>query len=368
MRNYSCIKVCIAVLTIAFAVTMGTVHGSTRMQASPVTPANVTQILVPCPPTDMSCGPYDKIAPDGWVRRAKDGKVINFVEVKHDNNTITIFSASPGEPWIGETVDFDFSRMMYEGGVTSRVSPTEVIGGTYRGTIIGVYEVSSDSSPDTCRRPIAAGLKCNCDLRTLRPLQGAVGQEEVRNKKEDIEIGKKTRLDLAFDPIKLVRGPDGLYVTDHHHGAKAWIEAGQTMGTCVIQSDTMSIDPKQFWADLKNLKLVRLANEKGETITETQLPRKLMDLPDDPYRTLAWMVRKRDGFCRALMQGNTEFAEFKWADWMRTRPELPYKEVKASPKKMRAKALELAKGPLAAGLPGYRGDKPLDYTCGPDPD
>lgn len=374
MRNYSFIKVCIAVLTIALAVTMGTVPGSTQMQASPVSTSNVTQVRVLCQPTDMSCGPYDKIAQDRWVRRAKDGKVINFVEVKHDNNTITLFSASPGETVLGETVDFDFSRMTYGGGVTSRVAPDQLVGGSYIGTITGVYEISTYSSPDTCKQQTAAGVKCTCDLGSLRPLQGAVGMEEVGDKAKDIGSGKKTRHHLAYDPIKIVRGPNGLYVTDHHHGALAWLKAGQKMGTCQIQFDTISTEPTQFWADLKAKKLVRLANEKGESITETQLPTKLMDLPDDPYRTLAWMVRKKDGFCRALMQGNTEFAEFKWADWFRKRPELPLDKVKASPKNMRAKALELAKDPtkandpLAASLPGYRGDKPLNYACDPDPD
>jgi hypothetical protein len=80
------------------------------------------------------------------------------------------------------------------------------------------------------------------------------------------------------------------------------------------------------------------------------------------------MVRKKDGFCRARMQGQTEFAEFRWADWLRSRTELPYTRVKAPPKDMRATAVRLAKTPAAAGLPGYRGDKPSQYKCPPDPE
>jgi hypothetical protein len=364
MRIYSCIKVSIAVLTITFAVIMGTVPASTRRQASPVLTSNVTQVRFRCNPTDKWCGLYDKTAPDRWVQRTNDGKGFNFVEDGHGKQTVSLSDASRGIK-----MEFDFSRMQYGGGITALVAPDQGVGSSFAGTITDVYEIIANNSPDTCKQQTGAGMKCTCALGSLRPLQGAVGLEEVISKKNDIESGKKTRLDLAYDPIKIVRGPNELlFVTDHHHGARAWLEAGHTMGTCVIQSDTSATDPTQFWADLKAKKLVRLADEKGNSITETQLPTKLKDLPDDPYRTLAWMVRKKDGFCRALMQGNTEFAEFKWADWMRTRPELPYKEVKASPKKMRAKALELAKGPLAASLPGYRGDKPPSYTCPPDPD
>jgi len=210
--------------------------------------------------------------------------------------------------------------------------------------------------------------------------------EEVMKKSDDIKRDElvsatKRRFDLAYDPIKIVRGPLGLlYVTDHHHGALAWLEAGHTMGTCQIQDvrrpdDNGNIpsyqtwtDSTQFLRDLNTRKLARLADENGNSIIEKQLPTSLRALPDDPYRTLAWMVRKKDGFCRALMQGNTEFAEFKWADWMRTRPELPYDRVKASPRNLRDAALRLAKSTAAVGLPGYRGDQPANYKCGPDPD
>jgi hypothetical protein len=382
MRIHSFIKVCIAILTIAFAMTMSTVPGSTRMQASPVLTSNITQIRVLCqsPNYGPPCGPYDKIAPDRWVQRTQDGNVLNYVEVSRGDNTMSLFNgASPGETVMGTRVDFDFSGMKYSGGVTSRTSPTEAVGSAFTGGVItGVYEISADNSPETCtQQTTAPGAKCNCDLRSLRPLQGAVGMEEVRDKEKDIRSGKKKRLDLAYDPIKIARGPNGLlYVTDHHHGARAWLEAGHTMGTCQIQSDTISTDPTQFWADLNRLKLVRLADKDGKSITATQLPTTLATLPDDPYRTLAWRVRKGDGFCRALMTGNKEFAEFQWADWLRKRAEFknPPGPNGDWSKSKRAAAIELAKDPTKANdpfvqsLPGYRGDKPLAYTCAADPD
>jgi hypothetical protein len=75
-----------------------------------------------------------------------------------------------------------------------------------------------------------------------------------------------------------------------------------------------------------------IENKDGGVIAPDALPTSLEQLPDDPYRTLAWMVRKRDGFCRALMQ-QKEFAEFIWADWMRGQNELPPAQVAAAPKK-----------------------------------
>jgi hypothetical protein len=325
------------------------------------------------------------------VLRLDAGKVTEFVEDPQSpiNQTVmTLKSAS------GMDVRFDFVYMNVSVGMGTD-SMGKSRGKSGSGTIINITEISTDKSPDptqnpheTCTRQTSPGVKCTCDLRTLRPLQGAIGMEEVRKKSGDIVdtdklvTGKKTRLDLAYDPIKIVRGPIGrLYVTDHHHGARAWLEAGHIMGTCQIQevrmtddngniySYTVSTDWTQFWADLKTKKLVRLADQNGNPIAaERFLPETLKDLPDDPYRTLAWRVRKGGGFCRALMTGNTEFAEFQWADWLRTRITPSPQEGKNWSNRKREAAIALAKTSAAAGLPGYRGDKPPGYTCPPDPD
>jgi hypothetical protein len=211
-------------------------------------------------------------------------------------------------------------------------------------------------------------VNCTCDLKSLRPLQGAVGMGEVQQKADKIKNKpKKEESKLAADPIKVVRGPGGqLFVTDHHHGARAWLLAGYSSGVCSIERDPSTPDPEKFWPRLEDLKKVHLENKDGVVIAPDALPTSLEKLPDDPYRTLAWMLRKKDGFCRALMQ-QKEFAEFIWADWMRGRIELPPAQVAAAPKKFLETALKLAKSPAAAGLPGYVGDKPISFTC-PDDD
>ena len=92
------------------------------------------------------------------------------------------------------------------------------------------------------------------------------------------------------------------------------------------------------------------------------------------------MVRKRDGFCRSLMTGETAFAEFQWADWMRGQQDkLPLASVKAATDKSlwdRSKkdreaaqkrvlddAVALAISPGAQGLPGYRANRANITNC-----
>jgi hypothetical protein len=216
-----------------------------------------------------------------------------------------------------------------------------------------------------CDPQTAPRVNCTCDLTSLRPLQGAVGMVEVQHKADKIKknLGKEEDK-LAADPIKVVRGPGGqLFVTDHHHGARAWLLAGYPSGVCSIERDLSSADPEKFWSQLKDLKKVHLENKDGLAIVPDALPKSLEQLPDDPYRSLAWMVRKDDGFCRERME-QKEFAEFIWADFMRDK--FPAAEVAAAPQKLRKAAVELARSPAAAGLPGYVGEKPASLTCQDD--
>ena len=234
-------------------------------------------------------------------------------------------------------------------------------------TGISVFTPTLRAEMSACSPQTPNDMNCSCDLHSLRPLQGAIGMGEARDKAAKIaKKPTKEMQDLADDPIKTVRGPDGsLFITDHHHGARAWLLAGFSHGICTIQLGPSPDDLTAFWSELQARHLVRLADKDGNVITPDALPKMLEQMPDDPYRTLAWLVRKNDGFCRSLMQ-QKEFAEFLWADWMRRRPELPAAQVTAAPEKMLTSALKLVESPAAADQLGYRGDKPQGFTCPKD--
>lgn len=179
---------------------------------------------------------------------------------------------------------------------------------------------------------------CKCDLADLKPLQGAVGLREVKHKQRDISAGvDDERRELAKDPIKVVAGPSGFYITDHHHTALAWLRAKTKWGTsslCEVRAlrddsgrpQTFQTEA-DFWATLKAAHLVRLKDEHGTDIRD---PHKLPSLEglaehDDVYRSLAWKVRDK-GFCRPAC--NKEFLEFQWADFFRSHQDrLPVKAV-----------------------------------------
>ena len=155
----------------------------------------------------------------------------------------------------------------------------------------------------------AAQTVCRCDLTVLRPLQGAVGMQEVAYKEKRISKHRDREYEkLEADPIKVVAGPDGqFFITDHHHGAKAWLQSGAQKGFCKVINSEKNLPrtfetEQQFWAVLEKAHLVRLKNEKGVDIEPSELPKMLEAMPDDPYRSLAWLVREKGGFCKSRMR------------------------------------------------------------------
>jgi hypothetical protein len=214
----------------------------------------------------------------------------------------------------------------------------------------------------TCDRQTGTSQACSCDLRSLRPLQGAIGMMEAVDMSEKIRTKPvKALANLASDPIKTVRGPGGdLFITDHHHGARALLLAGYSSGICRIDPDLSALASARFWTTLEERHLIRLADQDGKSISPDALPKSLEQMPDDPYRTLAWLVRKANGFCRARMM-QTEFAEFQWADWLRGK--LPAANVGASPADALPDALALVQSPQAADRPGYVGNDPNSAKC-----
>jgi hypothetical protein len=208
---------------------------------------------------------------------------------------------------------------------------------------------------------------CTCDLTKLRPLQGAVGMKQVIYMESRItDDPKHERRKLEDDPIKVVAGVGGqLFIIDHHHTAEAWLGAKTEWGTnalCKIVNSEKGLPPEfktedEFWAALKAAGLARLKNESGIDIDPAQLPKTLEAMADDPYRSLAGLVRQKGGFCKS----SREFAEFAWADWFRSKSAtLDIQNLPSDPNDKNAtmdEAVEMAHSSEAESLPGYSAAK-----------
>jgi hypothetical protein len=197
-------------------------------------------------------------------------------------------------------------------------------------------------------------------LSQLRCTQITVGMQQSEHKREKIkELSKRPGelLDyLMKHPIRVVLGPDGhAYVIDHHHLALALINEGYETVPMVVEDDFSGLargrTPKQamakFWAVMEEKKYVHPYDENGKRRAISAIPKKLKDLKDDPYRSLAGFAREAGAFDKIM----TPFAEFEWADYFRAH--ISEKMIRKHFDKALDMAIELAHQAAAKKLPGF---------------
>ncbi len=187
-------------------------------------------------------------------------------------------------------------------------------------------------------------------LKLLLPTQLTVGMIEVRDKAAHLTSmqPKERREFLLEHPMPVVLGPAGRrYITDHHHLARAALEAGLETAFYVMESDLSTAGPDAFWIEMDRNNWVHPLDENGVRHHYATLPGDLRQLVDDPYRSLAAAVRNAGGYLKTSLP----FAEFIWADFFRRM--IAIEDLRANFHAAVETAMPLARSHLAAGLPGY---------------
>ena len=127
------------------------------------------------------------------------------------------------------------------------------------------------------------------------------------------------------DMKTVVIGPRGtLDLTDGHHTFSTFRAAdggrnGQLTVWVKVSDNFSALDETAFWARMREENKVWLTNGRNQPITPQQLPSSvgLQSLGDDPYRSLVYFTRD---VAYAPPGHATEFLEFYWADWLRSKP------------------------------------------------
>lgn len=189
-------------------------------------------------------------------------------------------------------------------------------------------------------------------IADLRPTQITVGFHEVEEKRQAwrARSGKKESIYLGSHMIPVVAGPKGrLFVTDHHHMARAMHEEGVKDILVNVISDLSALEKDSFWVVMDCRGWCHPYDADGVRKNFSDIPASIADLVDDPFRSLAGALRRAGGFAKDV----TPFSEFLWADFLRRRMER-----RAAEKDFEtalADALKLAKGHEAGYLPGWCG-------------
>jgi hypothetical protein len=193
------------------------------------------------------------------------------------------------------------------------------------------------------------------EIAALRPTQITVGLREVEEKRDRLREHKQKKIGkfLGDHMIPVVRGPkDRLYVIDHHHLALALHKEGIRNVLVTVVSDLSVLDGDAFWTYLDHHAWVHPYDTEGRRRTYADIPRSVIDLKDDPFRSLAGELRRLGGFAK----DTTPFSEFLWADFFRRR--IKRRRLEKNFNAAIEHAMELAKSGEARYLPGWCG--PLD--------
>jgi hypothetical protein len=190
-------------------------------------------------------------------------------------------------------------------------------------------------------------------ISSLRPTQMTVGMREVKEKRKrfrDHKSKKKQQEMIGRHMIPVVLGPDErYYVVDHHHLARALHDEGIKDILVTVIGDLTMVEKDAFWGVMDNKRWVYPYDAKGERRHFNDLPKSIIDLKDDPFRSLAGELRRAGGFAK----DTTPFSEFLWADFLRR--QMQRKTVEDDFDKALEKALQFARGKNAIYLPGWCG-------------
>jgi len=155
-------------------------------------------------------------------------------------------------------------------------------------------------------------------LDKLRPTQITVGLREVAEKRQewrDQGVDKAGEF-LGRHMMPVILGPGRhSYIIDHHHLARALHDEGVPHVLTSIVSDLSRLDADAFWFNLDNRGWMHPFDDKGRRRDYQAIPKTVSDLVDDPYRSLAGVLRRKGGFAK----DTTPFSEYLWADFLRRR-------------------------------------------------
>jgi hypothetical protein len=183
-----------------------------------------------------------------------------------------------------------------------------------------------------------------------------IGLAEVRSRQKDFlndSDDERSRY-LKSKPVPLIRNKEGaLWMVDRHHRLRALLELDPEITSFGYVIEDLPTSHRQ--AVLEHLQArgwLYLYDGRGNGPHEPRdLPSGLMDLHDDPYRSLVWKLKKE----RVIKpQPLIPYHEFRWGAWLRSRPLPPFSSMQLEPALPAARRLVQSTG--AAHLAGWTGD------------
>jgi hypothetical protein len=188
-------------------------------------------------------------------------------------------------------------------------------------------------------------------IKSLCPTQLTVGLLEVGVKKKRLQaMSPEDQAKFLYDhPMPVVIGPGNkLYITDHHHLARAALEVKIDQACFEVDDDLSALTQDKFWVEMNKQSWVHPLDQNGVRHRYESIPKSLDKLVDDVYRSVAGFVRDAGGYDKT----HTAFAEFIWADFFRRN--IAIEDVIADFAGAIVLGMQLARSPIAKRIPGFK--------------
>ena len=193
-------------------------------------------------------------------------------------------------------------------------------------------------------------------IKDLHPTQMCVGLSEVWNRQADfLQESKSQRLRyLRNKPIPIVRNKGKeLWILDRHHRLRALLEndiESEAYGYLVSEVNNTGIDETLKYLGQQGW-LYLFDRQGNGPHSPKSLPQNLLEMEDDPYRSLVWKLKKEGVINPSPL---TPYHEFHWGRWLRTRSLPPFDSRNLYPAISVAKKLACTKN--ASHLAGWKGE------------
>jgi len=156
--------------------------------------------------------------------------------------------------------------------------------------------------------------------RELAPTQPTIGRFEVSLKAERFRLMSPRDLDGYLDEkrskdkgVQVVKGQGRFWVVDGHHTLTALNSLSEVRVLYLEQlEDWTGLDEQAFWKRMRKRGWV-LERGRGEPMSRETFSERLGGLLDDPFRSLAWLIRKMGAF----EDLKRPYQEFTVADFLR---------------------------------------------------
>lgn len=217
------------------------------------------------------------------------------------------------------------------------------------------FSHGSDESFHLFHALLPAGTPVSINAHLLRPTQGVIGFREVSAKRKKIEkqSSRKRAAYLQKKNLPIVIGPGGAaWMVDGHHTLCALLVADVSDKTAYgrIIANWSELPVSEFWRRMRASNYVYLKQPGGRAaISPTRLPASLLQMADDPYRSLAWAVGKAGGY---EVQDDVFYQKFRWCEFFRSRIEWDDSSKKDFNRAV-VEATTLAHSRAADRLPGW---------------